>query len=292
VRALSAARAGVIVQGLTGRVARLHTRRMRDAGTRVAAGVTPGRGGDRVDGLPLFDTVAEAVEATGARAAVAFLPPPAAAEGLTEAVEAGIELAVSITEGVPPHPLMVALALARLRGTTVVGPNSAGLAVPGALSLGALPYQIARPGPVAVLSRSGTLSYEVVRCLSEAGVGQSIWLGVGGDPLKGLSFAEAVPALREDARTRALVLIGEIGGTDEEDAAGALRDARLPTVALLAGRTAPEGVQLGHAGAIVWGRGRGGYAGKAAHLREAGVALAARPSAVPGLLREIASDVM
>lgn len=281
---LAPAARGILVQGLGGGAGRDHAARMLEYGSPLVAGVAPGRGGTRVAGLPVFDTVAEARAVTGAAASVAFLPPAAAGEGLMEAAEAGLELVAIVTEGAPMHDMLAALELARLRGTTVVGPNSPGLLVPGRLLMGFLPHRCAMPGPCAVLSRSGTLSYEVVSALTAAGVGQTLWLGVGGDEVKGVTFAELVPQLLQAGEARVLVLVGEIGGTDEEDAAAVLAGAPIPAVAIVAGRTAPPGVRMGHAGALIAGD-TGTYETKRAALEAAGVEVAVRPSEVPGLVR-------
>ncbi|UED84692.1 succinate--CoA ligase subunit alpha [Streptomyces profundus] len=273
---LRACRGPVVVQGITGRVARRHTRRMRAYGTEVVAGVTPGRDGESVDGVPVFGTVRRAVEATGATVSVAFLPPIAAAEGLMEAAEAGIRLAVSTTEGATPHGMLAALEHAERAGMLVVGPNSPGLLLPERLSLGFLPGDVARAGPVALVSRSGTLSYEVARALADVGLGESAWIGVGGDRFKGTTLVDLLPALEADPGTRALAFVGEIGGADEEEAAHALADSPLACAALIAGRTAPVGTVMGHAGALVGAEG-GGYAAKADALLAAGVQVALSP---------------
>jgi succinyl-CoA synthetase alpha subunit len=283
-RLLAPATGGVLVQGLGGGAAGDHAARMLAYGSPLVGGVAPGRGGTRIASLPVFDTVAEARAATGAAASVAFLPPAAAPEGLIEASEAGLELVTIVTEGAPVHEMLLALELARCRGTAVVGPNSPGVLVPGRLLLGFLPHPYATPGPCAVLSRSGTLSYEVVAALTAAGLGQSLWLGVGGDEVKGVTFGELVPQIVEAGDTRALVLVGEIGGSDEEEAAPVLAQAPIPAVAILAGRTAPPGVRMGHAGALIAGA-TGTYASKREALTAAGVAIATRPSEIPGLLR-------
>lgn len=272
----------VLVQGITGGVARRHTRRMVQFGTRVAVGVTPGRGGQRVDGLPVFDAVAEAVAVTGARASVAFLRPLDAAEGLLEAVEAGIKLIVCPSEGVPTHGLLPVLERAASAGAIIIGPNSPGLLFPGRLSLGFLPGDVARPGAVALLSRSGTLSYEVAHELSRVGLGESAWVGIGGDGVKGTTFTDLIPTLIGDPHTRALALIGEIGGDEEECAAQLLAESGLPRAALIAGRTAPPGVPMGHAGAFVGSR--GGYEAKAEALEAAGFYVARSPSRLAGYL--------
>jgi succinyl-CoA synthetase alpha subunit len=283
-RLLDDAANGVIVQGMTGQIGRRHTSRMRAYGTNIVAGVTPGRGGSEMDGIPVFNTVAEAVAATGARTSVAFLPGAVAPDGIVEAAEAGVGLVVLPTEGMLLHDTLTALEIARRHGARVIGPNTGGLLVPERLALGFLPSDFARPGPVAVLSRSGTLSYETVLALSSAGLGVSVWIGVGGDRVKGSTFADLLPDLLQDGRTRAIVLLGEIGGTDEEDAAALVAGAGLPVAALLAGRTAPDGVSMGHAGAIVNGA-RGSYASKHDALLAAGVAVASSPTEIATILR-------
>ena len=281
---LDQAQSGVIVQGMTGQIGRRHTSRMQAYGTPIVAGVTPGRGGTTVDGVPVFNTVAEAVDATGARASVAFLPGEVAPDGIVEASEAGVGLVVLPTEGMRLHDTLRALDAARQHGTRVIGPNTGGLLVPGKLSLGFLPSDFARPGPCAVLSRSGTLSYETVLALANVGLGVSVWIGIGGDRVKGSTFADLLPDLLADDRTGAVVILGEIGGTDEEDAAAILARSPVPAVALLAGRTAPVGVSMGHAGAIVDGT-RGSYESKRDALLAAGVAVASSPSEIAALLK-------
>ena len=267
----------VVVQGGTGRVGRAHLARMAAYGTCVVAAVTPGRGGERAEGIPVFDTVRAAVSGTGADTSVCFLPPAVAADGIVEAAEAGIGLVVCPTEGIHVHDAMAALEVARRNGTRVVGPNTAGLLVPGRLSLGFLPGSIATPGPCAVVSRSGTLSYEVVLGLTRRGVGQSLWLGVGGDRVKGTTFSDALGWLADDGRTRAVVLLGEIGGAEEEAAAGPIAELGLPVVALIAGRRAPVDVPMGHAGALVQGS-SGTHAAKVAALEAAGARMVASPT--------------
>jgi succinyl-CoA synthetase alpha subunit len=280
---LDAAQRGVVVQGMTGQIGRRHTSRMRAYGTPILAGVTPGRGGTVVDGVPVFNTVTEAVEATGVRASIAFLPAEVAADGIVEAAESGVGLIVCPTEGIRLHDALRALDAAHRHGARVVGPNTGGLLVPDKLSLGFLPSDFARPGPCAVLSRSGTLSYETVLALANVGLGLSAWIGVGGDRVKGSTFADLLPDLLADDRTGAVVLLGEIGGSDEEDAAALLAGARKPVVALLVGRTAPPGISMGHAGAIVDGA-RGSYESKRDALLAAGVTLAASPAELAAIL--------
>jgi succinyl-CoA synthetase alpha subunit len=235
----------------------------------------------------VFDTVRQAVHETGATVAVAFLPPGAAADGLLEAAEAELHLVVCTTEGVPVHDLMPALERARILGTHVIGPNSPGLLLPGKVSLGFLPGSVAEPGCVALVSRSGTLSYEVAHALAEAGLGESAWIGVGGDRIKGASFSDVLPALVADPATRAVALVGEIGGQEEEDAAGILAGLDVPCTALIAGRTAPSGVAMGHAGAFV-GDGLGAYEPKRQALEEAGVHVVDSPGE---LARDLAGRI-
>lgn len=261
----------VLVQGATGRVARNHIRVMRGHGTRIVAGVSA-RTGAAVEDLPLFATCAEAVAATGAEASVAMVPPLAVLPAIAEAVAAGIRLVVTVTEGMPVLDAMRARALAAEAGAVWIGASTPGLAVPGRIKLGFLPETSLAPGPLAVWSKSGTLSYETGLRLAKRGLGQSAWIGVGGDPVKGTRFADLVPVFRDHAPTRGVVLIGEIGGTEEEELAQALRTAPMgkPVYAILAGSAAPEGVTMGHAGAIISG-GRGTLASKTAALGSAGV---------------------
>ncbi|HEY4278424.1 MAG TPA: CoA-binding protein [Conexibacter sp.] len=275
--------ASVVIQGITGRAASRHARHMQDYGTNVVAGVAPGRAGRVVDGIPVFDTVVAAREATGATTSVAFLPTGAVGDGVAEAADAGISLLVCLTEGVPLHDVVKGLEVARDNEMRVVGPNCPGMVSAGRYLLGFLPVEKMPVGGTAVLSRSGTLSYEAVHALGRDGLGVSLWIGVGGDRVKGSSFSTLLPDVLADERTDSLVIIGEIGGTDEEDLAVLLDGIELPVVALLAGSSAPEGVSLGHAGAIVEG-GRGTYAAKRASLEAAGVTVVTRPS-------EIASSI-
>lgn len=280
----------VLVQGATGRVARRHISFMREYGTNVVAGVSPGRGGGTLDGLPIFDTVERAVAATAATSTVAFLPPAATADGLIEAAEAGLGLAVSVTEGVPLHDMVQVAAAADRARMRVVGPNGPGMLCADRFLLGFLPATIVSPGPCAVISRSGTLSYEAVFALAHAGFGVSLWIGVGGDRVKGSTFAELIPATFEDPRTEVVVLVGEIGGTDEQDAAEVIERFGTRAVALLAGAFAPQGVSLGHAGAIVDGPG-GTYTAKRARLEAAGVEVVDDPMELgPAVRRALDRD--
>jgi succinyl-CoA synthetase alpha subunit len=282
-------RSKVLVQGVTGREGAFHTRRMLDAGTRVVAGTSPGKGGREVEGVPVFDRVAEAVRETGADVAVVFVPARAARDALVEAADAGVRLVVCVTEGIPVRDMTVAVAHLARRGTLLVGPNGPGIVsvAPDAgagCSAGIMPAGIFSPGPVGLVSRSGTLTYEIVDQLTRAGLGQTTCVGIGGDPVHGVGFVECLELFEDDARTEAVVLVGEIGGDDEERAAAfAAEHMSKPVVAYLAGFTAPPGKRMGHAGAII-SDGSGTAAAKAAALEAAGVSVARRPSEVAGLL--------
>jgi succinyl-CoA synthetase alpha subunit len=276
----------VIVQGITGHQGRYHTRAMREFGTSIVAGVTPGKGGEVIEGVPVYDSVRGAMGAEEAVATVIFVPAAAARDSALEALEAGIGLVVLITEHVPVHDAMVVAQFARLKGAVVIGPNCPGIAVPGRTKLGIMPNQIFQEGSVGVVSRSGTLTYEVVNSLSEAGLGQSTCLGIGGDPIVGTSFVDALRLFEEDDRTDEVVLIGEIGGTAEEEAAEFIRTRMgKPVVAYIAGRTAPAGKRMGHAGAIV-SKGKGTAKSKIDALELAGASVAGRPSEIPALVQK------
>jgi len=276
----------VIVQGITGREGAFHTQRMLAYGTRVVGGVTPGKGGTTVEGgVPVFDTVAEAVEATGATHSIIFVPPPFAADALFDAADAGIGFCVCITEGIPAHDMLRVVATAR--GMRIVGPNCPGLCSPGRALLGIMPGHVFAEGRVGMISRSGTLTYEIVDLLTKAGLGQSTCVGVGGDPIIGTTFVDCLKAFGNDPETDAIVLCGEIGGSDEEDAAAYIREhlADKPVVAFIGGRSAPKGKRLGHAGAIISGN-TGTPQSKVAAFEAAGVPVADRPSQIPGLVKE------
>jgi succinyl-CoA synthetase alpha subunit len=274
----------VIVQGITGRDGSFHARAMREYGTAVVGGVTPGKGGQAVDGVPVFDTVADAVARTGAEATVIFVPAAHAGAALREAVDARVPLIVCITEGIPVLDMVEIVRLAAERGCRLIGPNCPGLITPGQCKIGIMPGRIHRPGDVGVISRSGTLTYEVVWSLTRAGMGQSTCIGVGGDPVIGTDFVELLGFFEADPGTAAVVLIGEIGGDDEERAAEHLRRSPgKPVVAFISGRTAPPEKRMGHAGAIISG-GRGGAEAKVEALRGAGVPVADRPDQIAGLL--------
>ncbi|ALL00843.1 Succinyl-CoA ligase [ADP-forming] alpha chain [Pyrodictium delaneyi] len=278
-------RTRVVVQGITGREGRFHTRLMLEYGTRVVAGVTPGKGGETVHGVPVYDTVEEAVKMHDAEASIVFVPAPAAADAVYEAIDAGLRLIVVITEHIPVQETMLFIDYARRKGTVIIGPNTPGIIAPGKTKIGIMPGDVFAPGHVAVLSRSGTLTYEVAAAMTREGIGQSIVIGVGGDPVVGLTLAEAMEMLEKDSETQALVLIGEIGGDMEERAARMIREGLFtkPVVAYIAGKTAPPGKRMGHAGAII-SMGSGSYGEKVEALRAAGVQLAQTPYDIPKLL--------
>ncbi len=278
----------VVVQGITGHQGTVHTRAMREFGTQVVAGVTPGKAGSTVEGVPVFDTVREAVAKTGANASCLFVPAPFAKDALIEAVDAGIRLSVLVTEHIPFHDMLVMYHYARARGTRIIGPNCPGIAAPGRSKVGIIPNVVFRPGRVGVISRSGTLTYEIVNGIKEHGLGQSTCIGLGGDPVVGTSFVDALPLFERDPETDLMVLVGEIGGTAEEDAAELIRTSfSKPVVAYIAGRSAPPGKRMGHAGAII-SRGRGTAASKVAALERAGARVARFPYEVPEIVAELA----
>jgi len=280
-------RTTVLVQGITGNEGRFHTEQMREYGTKIVAGVTPGKGGQDVDAIPVFDTVAEGLEETGANASIIFVPPPFAADAILEAAEAGIELIVCLTEGIPALDMIDVRRYLDGRGTKLVGPNTPGLISPGLCKLGVMAGYIHRPGPIGILSRSGTLTYEVVHQLTELGIGQSTCVGIGGDPIIGLSFAELIPMFEADPDTRGIILIGEIGGSAEEEAAALIAETvSKPVVAFIAGQTAPPGRRMGHAGAIITG-GSGTAAAKMDALRGAGVRVVESPAEIGAAMADM-----
>ena len=283
----------LVVQGLTGREGGFHAAQMASYGTKFVAGVTPGRGGEfALDGtVPVFDTVREAVVATGANTSCIFVPAAGAADAIAEAAASGIETIFCITEGIPVHDMVGALAIVQQHGARLIGPNCPGATTPGESGLGTkigiIPASIHLPGDVGVVSRSGTLTYEAVQSMTDAGIGQSTCLGIGGDPIIGTTFRDALELFAADPATRALVLIGEIGGSAEEEAAAWASEhlTHLPRVAFVAGRAAPEGRRMGHAGAIVSGA-SGRAADKIAALEAAGFKVASSPTELPRLLIE------
>jgi succinyl-CoA synthetase alpha subunit len=275
----------VVVQGITGREGSFHTEQMLALGTKVVGGVSPGKGGSPHLGVPVFNSVADAVETTGATASGIFVPAPFAADAIMEAAAAGITLIVCITEGIPIQDMIrVKDYLRGFPQARLLGANCPGLLTPGQAKIGIIPQRITRPGHVGLVSRSGTLTYEVGSALSAKGIGQSTIVGIGGDPVLGLTFSDVVQLFEKDPATTHLVLIGEIGGSDEEHAADLLgRGSRLKTVAFISGRTAPEGKRMGHAGAIISGN-RGTAKSKEEAFRRAGVAVAETTDDIVGLL--------
>ncbi len=280
----------VLVQGITGREGEFHTRLMLDYGTKIVAGVTPGKGGQTVHGVPVFDSVREAVDAVGPiDVSIVFVPAPFAADAVLEALDAGIKGVVIITEGIPTQDMLKVARAFELAGDDrwFIGPNCPGVITPGECKVGIMPAQVFTPGRIGVVSRSGTLTYEVVAELTRAGFGQSTCVGVGGDPIIGQNFVDILKRFNEDPQTDAVVLIGEIGGTDEEEAAAFIQqEMRKPVVAFVAGKTAPEGKRMGHAGAIIMGR-MGTAQSKIAAFQKAGVPVADLPVQIPDLLREV-----
>ncbi|MBC7224043.1 MAG: succinate--CoA ligase subunit alpha [Anaerolineae bacterium] len=270
----------LVVQGITGREGRFHTAEMIKYGTNIVAGVTPGKGGEWCEGVPVFDTVHEAVEATGANTSIIYVPARFAVDAMLEAADAGIGLVVCITEGIPVLDMVQVKAYLREKGTRLIGPNCPGVITPGVAKVGIMPGHIHLPGHVGVVSRSGTLTYEVVHALTERELGQSTAVGIGGDPIIGTDFVEVLGMFEEDPQTDQVVLIGEIGGTDEERAAEYIRaHMTKPVVAFVAGQTAPPGKRMGHAGAIISG-GTGTAAEKIRAFQEAGVPVAKHPAEI------------
>jgi succinyl-CoA synthetase alpha subunit len=278
----------LLVQGITGREGEFHSRAMLEYGTRIVAGVTPGKGGQAaVDGrVPVFDTVADAVAETAADAACIFVPAAFAPDAMLEAADAGIPLVICITEGIPALDMLRVHHVLRSQGVRLIGPNCPGATTVGGAKVGIIPGDIHRPGPVGLVSRSGTLTYEVVQAMTDAGVGQTTCVGIGGDPIVGTTFIDVLEMLNADPETEAIVLIGEIGGDEEERAADyCAREVRKPVAAFIAGRTAPPGRRMGHAGAIISG-GAGTAESKRQALQAAGVRVADSPSQIPALLRD------
>ncbi len=274
----------IVVQGITGRDGSFHTRQMMEYGSQIVAGVTPGKGGQSFDGVPVFDSVEEAVRKEEATASVIYVPAAFAAAAVCEAADSGVELIVAISEGVPVLDMLRAVRYVEDHGARLIGPNCPGMISPGQTKLGIIPGQIVEPGPVGVVSRSGTLTYEVVWKLTSAGLGQSSCVGIGGDPVIGTNFIECLSAFEEDPQTEAIVLIGEIGGTDEQNAARFIKEnLSKPVVGFVAGQTAPPGRRMGHAGAIISGS-SGTAEEKISTFKENGVEVAERPLDVPGII--------
>jgi len=270
----------VVVQGITGRDGRFHTLQMKEYGTNVVAGVTPGKSGQDVEGIPVFNSLEDAVARTGANTSVIYVPFFAAADAMYEACDAGIKLIVCIAEGIPTLEMVKLSGYLKERGTRLIGPNCPGIITPGEAKVGIMPGRIHMPGPAGVVSRSGTLTYEVVYQLTSRDIGQSTCIGIGGDPIIGTNFIDALEAFESDSQTEIIVLIGEIGGTDEEEAAAFVtKSVSKPVVAFVAGRTAPPGKRMGHAGAIISG-GTGTAEEKVAAFEAAGIPVAGTPSEI------------
>ena len=277
----------LLIQGITGRDGSFHAKQMMEYGTQVVAGVTPGKGGQKFEGtVPVFNTVADAVKATGANTSVIYVPPPFAADAIMEAAASGVKLVVCITEGVPVLDMTKVYPFVKEMGVRLIGPNCPGLITPGESKVGIIPGRICTPGPVGVVSRSGTLTYEIVYQLTRAGIGQTTCVGIGGDPINGTSFIDCLAAFEKDPKTRAVAMMGEIGGTDEQEAAAFVKQhMKKPVVGFIAGQTAPPGRRMGHAGAIISGS-SGTAAEKLEAFAAAGMGIAKRPKDFVELIRE------
>jgi succinyl-CoA synthetase alpha subunit len=273
----------VVVQGITGKEGSFHTQQMIDYGTKIVGGVTPGKGGQTHLGVPIFDTVAQAVKETGADTSIIFVPAAYAADACSEAIDSGLKMVICITEGIPINDMVAVRDQAVSNGVRLVGPNCPGVITPGECKIGIMPGNIFSPGPVGFISRSGTLTYQAADALTRAGFGQSTCVGIGGDPIIGTYFRDCVAEFAKDEKTKVLVLIGEIGGAAEEDAAALIKELGIPAVAMIAGRTAPPGKRMGHAGAIVSGS-SGTAAAKVAAFEAAGVAV---PETIEGMVEEV-----
>jgi succinyl-CoA synthetase alpha subunit len=277
----------LIVQGITGSAGKFHALQMRDYGTKVVGGVTPGKFGTDVEGIPVFNTVAQAVAETGANASVVYVPPMFAADAIMEAIDAGVELVVAITEGIPAQDMIIVKRFLDGKKTRLIGPNCPGVISPGKCKVGIMPGHIHRQGTVGVVSKSGTLTYEAVGQLSALGLGQSSCVGIGGDPVHGTNFIDVLELFQNDPQTEAVIMIGEIGGSAEEEAAAWIKEHfTKPIVGFIAGRTAPPGKRMGHAGAIISG-GKGTATEKVAALEAAGVKVAPSPAEMASTLATI-----
>ncbi|HEY2484769.1 MAG TPA: succinate--CoA ligase subunit alpha [Candidatus Binataceae bacterium] len=277
----------VLTQGITGATGQLHTRACKEYGTQMVGGVVPGKGGTDFEGIPIFNTVEEARNATDANATVSYVPPPFAADAIVEAAAAGIELIICITEGVPVLDMVKVKAYLAGTRSRLIGPNCPGIITPGECKIGIMPGYIHKPGDIGVVSRSGTLTYEAVYQLTQLGLGQSTCIGIGGDPIVGTTHIDALKLFNEDPQTRAVIMIGEIGGTAEEEAAQYIKqNFKKPVVAFIAGQTAPKGRRMGHAGAIISG-GSGTAADKIAALRAAGISVAMSPAELGITMKQV-----
>jgi succinyl-CoA synthetase alpha subunit len=277
----------LVIQGITGRDGSFHGGLMKEYGTKVVAGVTPGKGGQDVDGIPVFNTVEEAVDKEGANASILFVPAAFGSDAILEASDAGVDLIVAVTEGIPVRDMMKVLPALKRKGTRLIGPNSPGLISPGKAKVGILPGKVFKEGPVGVISRSGTLTYEIAAALSDRGIGQSTVIGVGGDPIIGSNYIDLMALFDQDPETKAVVLIGEIGGTDEQDAAKYVEEHfQKPVAAFIAGRTAPAEKRMGHAGAIISGS-AGTAEEKTKAFNEVGIKVAEEPAQIADLIQEL-----
>jgi succinyl-CoA synthetase alpha subunit len=276
----------VLTQGITGATGQFHTRACKEYGTQMVAGVTPGKGGSSFEGIPIFDTVARAVKETGADASVIYVPPPFAADAILEALDADIALVICITEGVPVRDMVKVKRYLEGRKSRLLGPNCPGTITPGECKIGIMPGHIHKPGSIGVVSRSGTLTYEAVDQLTRLGMGQSTCVGIGGDPVHGLEFVDVLEMFNDDPQTSGVVMIGEIGGSAEEEAAGWIKaNMKKPVVGFIAGQTAPPGKRMGHAGAIISG-GKGTAREKIAAMTAAGIRMASSPATIGSTMQE------